>query len=72
MGFRMARMRAGITQQTAAECLGVTQEAISQWESGKTMPRGSMLPRVCQVYNCTLDELLEPENEERSDDECRS
>lgn len=58
MTFLDARIRAGLTQQEASRKIGVSQEAISQWESGKTTPRTSILPKISEVYSCSIDELL--------------
>lgn len=58
MGFKKAREKSGITQQEAAEKLGVDQSTVCLWETGKTKPRASLLTRIASVYGCTVDELL--------------
>ncbi len=59
MSFAKMRKAAGFTQAQAAERLGITDAAIVQWEKGQTMPKGSRLKDVAELYNCTIDELLE-------------
>lgn len=58
MKFKEAREKSGITQQRVATILGVGQSAVCQWETGKTKPRASLLPKIAEIYGCTIDELL--------------
>lgn len=58
MSFSFARESANLTQSEVAEALGVDQSAVSQWETGKTAPRASLLLRLSALYGCTVDELL--------------
>ena len=52
------RKRAGITQEHLAELLHVSVSAVSQWETGKTLPDISSVPVLCHVLNASADELL--------------
>ena len=52
------RNRKGLTQDALAEYLNITVSAISQWESGRTMPDLSLIPPLCVVLGVTSDELL--------------
>lgn len=56
--IKTKRCEKGISQQDFAEALGVTQGAVSQWESGITNPNISLLPKMSQILGCTVDELL--------------
>lgn len=58
MGFKNAREKSGMTQQEAAKAIGIDQSAVCLWETGKTKPRASLLPKIAEVYGCTVDELL--------------
>lgn len=58
MGFLSARKNAGLSQAEVAEKIGVTDAAVSMWETGKTRPRASILVRLAGLYACTVDELL--------------
>lgn len=64
--LRAARKSANLTQQEAAQLLNVDQTAISQWETGLTMPRTDKLPDIAKIYRCTIDDLFrtEAENDE--------
>ena len=52
------RKKAGITQEHLAELMHVSVSAVSQWETGKTLPDLSAIPILCHVLNVTSDELL--------------
>lgn len=64
------RKAAGITQERLAEQIGVSVSAVSQWESGRTMPDICTIPILCHVLNVSSDELLEI-NRERDDAEIK-
>lgn len=46
------------TQSQLAEKLGITDKAVSKWETGKSMPDISLLMPLCDVLGITLNELL--------------
>lgn len=58
MSFVEARKRANISQEAVAKQIGVDQSAVSLWESGKTRPRVAILLKLADLYECTVDELL--------------
>ena len=58
MSFKSARTAKGLTLKQAAEAIGISAQAISLWENGKTMPSATILPKVAEVYETTVDELL--------------
>ena len=55
------RQRAGLTQFQAAIEIGRSPSTIAKWEARETVLRGtpSEIKRVCEVYKCTIDELIE-------------
>lgn len=52
------RKKSSITQEHLAELLHVSVSAVSQWETGKTLPDISVIPILCHVLNVTSDELM--------------
>lgn len=59
MGFLSARTKAGLSQMAVAKEMGVSDAAVSMWETGKTRPRAGLLVKLAGLYCCTVDELLE-------------
>ena len=53
------RERAGFTQQTLAEKLFVTRQAISRWETGETTPGIDMTKLLAITLDVPIAELLE-------------
>ncbi|MDO4500660.1 MAG: helix-turn-helix domain-containing protein, partial [Erysipelotrichaceae bacterium] len=47
-----------LTQSQLADMLGVTDKAISKWETGKGYPDISLLEPLAKVFNISLSELL--------------
>ncbi len=55
------RRRAGYTQESLAEALNVSRQAVGKWESGQTMPEAATLLTLADLLNCTLDQLMREE-----------
>ena len=53
------RQRAGYTQSELAECLDVTDKAVSRWERCLGIPDVSLLAKLCNLLNTDIDNLLE-------------
>ena len=52
------RRERDMTQEQLAEYLRVSVSAVSQWESGKTVPDLSLIPSICNLFGISADELL--------------
>ena len=52
------RTRCKITQEFVAEALGVTRQAVSKWESGRSDPSTSNLLALARLYGVPAEELL--------------
>lgn len=44
------RQQAGLTQDQLAKRLGVSQQAVSNWEEGKSIPRGKRLRELSSLF----------------------
>ena len=56
--IRMAREEMGITQQTLADKLYVTRQAVSRWENGSRYPDLLTAKALAKSLDTTLDDLL--------------
>ena len=56
--FKEARLQAGLTTVQLAQKMGVTQAAVSQWDSGKKVPGIETVSRLADLYGVTVDYLL--------------
>lgn len=52
------RKEAGYTQAALGEQLGVTDRAVSKWETGKSMPDPSLMLELCGLLRINVNELL--------------
>ncbi len=52
------RRRDGRTQEALAEALGVTNQAVSRWESGGSYPDMEMVPAIANYFHVSIDELF--------------
>lgn len=52
------RKNKGITQEQLAQKLGITNQAVSKWESGQCLPDIQLLPEIAEYFNVSIDELL--------------
>lgn len=52
------RKSRGMTQAELAEQLGVTNKAVSKWETGKCMPDAGLFQPLCALLGITVNELL--------------
>ena len=47
-----------MTQEFVAESLGVSRQAVSKWESGKSDPSTSNLIALAKLYGVAVEEIL--------------
>ena len=55
------RKQSGMTQETFAEQLHVSRQAVSRWESGRGYPEIEKILYICHRYHTTLDALFADE-----------
>ena len=72
--IQILRKEKGYSQETLAEKVGVSRQAVSKWESGLSYPETDKLIILSELFGCSIDELLLrntklPEKEERQDKE---
>lgn len=55
-----ARVAAGLTQEKLAEKLGVSRQAVINWENGKTEIKPAYLYAFCHITGFDVDDLILP------------
>lgn len=63
IGFFIAeqRKKKKLTQRDLADKLNVTDKAVSKWERGLSLPDISLLPRLAEIFEISIAELLNGE-----------
>ena len=51
------RVEKNMTQEQAAEALGVSTQTVSRWECNTTLPDVTILPKIAALYCVTIDDL---------------
>ena len=63
IGSKIAQYRKekGLTQETLAQLIGVTNQAVSKWESDQCCPDIQMLPKLADIFDVSVDALFDRE-----------
>ncbi len=63
MSFRdnLQHLRAtrNMTQEQLAMLVGVSRQSVTKWEAERAYPEMDKLLKLCQIFDCTLDELVQ-------------
>lgn len=63
MSFRdnLQHLRASrhMTQEQLAMLLGVSRQSVTKWEAEKSYPEMDKLIKMCQIFGCSLDDLVQ-------------
>ena len=63
MSFRdnLQHLRAtrNMTQEQLAMMVGVSRQSVTKWEAERSYPEMDKLLKLCQIFDCTLDELVQ-------------
>lgn len=68
LNIRKIREGKKISQESLAAAIGVTQSAVSQWESGKTTPTAQNIIDLARILGCTTDDILITDKEDNHND----
>ena len=65
-GNRILELRAnfGLSQSELAKKVGVTNKAVSKWETGKSKPTTNVIRKLAALFNVDVNELLSVREEE--------
>ena len=53
------RKKSGLSQEKAAEIIGVSRQAVTKWEANQSAPSSESLMALASLYHISLDELTE-------------
>lgn len=73
--IKTLRKKKGFSQETLAQVLGVSFQAVSKWETGMTMPDVALIPAIASFFGVSIDELFEfnvYETERKIEEVCRA
>lgn len=59
--LKALREKKEYTQAALALEVGVSQQSVAKWETGKALPRGETLIKLSCVLGCSIDALLKEE-----------
>ncbi|MDE6737685.1 MAG: helix-turn-helix domain-containing protein [Lachnospiraceae bacterium] len=55
---QILRRMTNMTQEELAEKMGVSRQTVSKWELGSIMPEIEKLVELCEMFNCSVDQIL--------------
>lgn len=58
------RKKCGLSQETLAEKIGVSRQAVSKWETGDALPEITKLKSLADCFGVTVDFLLDENTDE--------
>ena len=56
--IKVRRRAVKLTQEELAEKLNVTPQAVSRWENEVSLPDITLVPRICDELNISIDQLM--------------
>ncbi|MDO5126221.1 MAG: helix-turn-helix transcriptional regulator [Eubacteriales bacterium] len=63
----LRQLSGSMTQEALAEKLNVSRQTISKWEQDEANPEMEKALVLCNIFNCTLDNLFREEMDKRCD-----
>ena len=52
------RKKHGLSQEDLAAKLNVSRQSVSKWESNNTYPETDKIVQICNIFNCSMDDLI--------------
>ena len=62
------RSEKGISQKELGDLLGVSNKAVSKWETGDSMPKTATLLKIAELFDIDISELMGGESRTETDD----
>ena len=69
-GIRLKKLRndANVTQDTLADYLNISYQAVSKWENGQSLPDITLVPAIANFFGVSSDYLLGIEIDKTNED----
>ena len=58
VSLEAARVNAKYNQKQVAEAMEVSVNTIIAWEKGRVSPTVAQAEKLCDLYNCTMQDIL--------------
>lgn len=58
MKIRELREAAGLTKADVARAMEVDEAAVHRWDNGEALPRAAKLPKLADLFGCSIDDLF--------------
>lgn len=58
ISLKAARVNANLRQIDVADKMDVDVSTIIKWEKEKTAPRWDQFKKLCEIYNCSTDDIF--------------
>lgn len=52
------RKKHGLSQEELAAKLNVSRQSVSKWESNDTYPETEKIIKICNIFDCSMDDLI--------------
>lgn len=62
------RAERNMTQEQLAMLLGVSRQSVTKWEAERSYPEMDKLLKMCQIFDCSLDDLVQGDLTKRHDE----
>lgn len=62
VSMKALRVNANLDQKQAAKMIGVSNNTLINWEKYKSFPDAMQMNKMCNVYQCTLDDFYLPDS----------
>ena len=66
--IREKRLQKGLTQEQLAQIIQISPQSVSKWERGDGYPDITLLPRIANYFQITVDELIGNDEATRQED----
>lgn len=60
VSMKAMRVNANMSQEKAAETLGITKRTLQSWENYDTFPTAVQFYQLCKAYGCSMDDIFLP------------